>query len=134
MTESPLMRHLVEQHRTLMAELKAMGEMAPAELNNIATLRPPIAQAVIDRLSRHVATLRDAHRPSAAPAPIADPIRAARAWLIDVPRPSTDNVVRLMNELRQHMLKCGFVPSPVAYSYSAKRTEFATWLAEQVAA
>lgn len=134
MSASPLMRHLAQQHQTLMAELETMGSAAPVELASVANLLPPVAQDVIDRLSRHVATLRDSHRPPAAPAPVADPIKAARAWLIDTPRPSAENVARLMNELRLRMQACGFVPSPSAYSYSAKRSEFAAWLAEQVAA
>ncbi len=135
MSASPLMRHLVNGHAALIAELEAMGEAAPAELASVDTLLPPVAQDVIDRLSRHVATLRDAHRKPADPGPFdyPNPIAAARAWLIDTPRPSADNVARLMNELRLHMQKCGFVPTSAAYSYSAKRTEFAAWLAEQVA-
>jgi hypothetical protein len=106
------MRHLVQQHQTLIAELETMGAAAPVELASVANLLPPVAQDVIDRLSRHVATLRDAHRRPEDPAaaPVADPLKAAREWLRDAPpRANADNVyafaytVTVRNTVGEHI-------------------------------
>ena len=137
MSTSPLMRHLVQQHQTLIAELETLGAAAPVELASVANLLPPVAQDVIDRLSRHVATLRDAHRRPEDPAaaPVADPLKAAREWLRDAPpRATADNVNTFAKDLNRHMHACGFTPSASAYSVNAKRTEFAAWILEQVPA
>lgn len=134
MSTSPLMRHLVQQHQFLISELETMGAAVPAGLGSVAELQPPVAQGVIDRLSRHVATLRDAHRAPTEPAgaPAADPIKAAREWLRDAPpRANADNVNAFAKDLNRHMHACGFTPSANAFSVNAKRTEFVNWLAEQ---
>ena len=132
---SPLMPHLLERYQSLAKELDGMGELVPAELTITLDTTPPIAQGVLDKLSRLVAARRDAHRAPADPgAPAASQAErdAAIAWLRDAPRATADNMGKFAKELGDHMFLCGFKPPKEAYNLNAKREAFAAWLTEQV--
>jgi len=133
---SPLMPHLLERYQSLAKELDGMGELVPAELTITLDTTPPIAQGVLDKLSRLVAARRDAHRAPADPgAPAASQAErdAAIAWLRDAPRATADNMGKFAKELGDHMFLCGFKPPKEAYNLNAKREAFAAWLTERVA-
>lgn len=135
---SPLMPHLIERYRALLDELAKMGDTPPADLAIGLDTTPPIAQTILDKLSRYVAQKRDLHRapadPSAPPAPSMAEIDAAKAWLRDAPRANADNMGKFAKELADHMFLCGFKPPANAYNLNAKRDAFQTWLLEQVPA
>lgn len=135
---SPLMPHLIERYRALLDELAKMGDTPPAELVIGLGTTPPIAQTILDKLSRYVAQKRDLHRapadPNAPPAPSMAEIDAAKAWLRDAPRATADNMGKFAKELGDHMFLCGFKPPANAYNLNAKRDAFQTWLLEQVPA
>jgi hypothetical protein len=133
---SPLMPHLIERYRALLDELAKMGDTPPAEMVIGLDTTPPIAQTILDKLSRHVAQRRDTHRtpadPSAPPAPSMAEIDAAKAWLRDAPRANADNMGKFAKELADHMFLCGFKPPAGAFNLNAKREAFQAWLLEQV--
>lgn len=135
---SPLMPHLLERYQALAKELDGMGELVPAELTIGIDTTPPIAQGVLDKLSRYVAQKRDLQRapvdPNTPPAPSMAEIEAARAWLRDAPRANADNMGAFAKALGDHMFLCGFKPPANAYNLNAKREAFVAWLAEQVPA
>jgi len=132
---SPLMPHLLERYQALAKELDGMGELVPADLTIGIDTTPPIAQGVLDKLSRLVAARRDTQRAPADPgAPAASQAErdAAIAWLRDAPRATADNMGKFAKELGDHMFLCNFKPPKEAYNLNAKREAFAAWLTERV--
>lgn len=141
---SPLMPHLLERYQALAKELDGMGELVPADLTIGIDTTPPIAQGVLDKLARYVATKRDLHRtpadPSAPPAHSAPPgagdgpMAAAKAWLADSGRrANADNMTAFAAELTRHMKACGCVVAGEP-NLNRKRDAFAAWILEQVPA
>lgn len=141
---SPLMPHLLERYQALAKELDGMGELLPADLTIGIDTTPPIAQGVLDKLARYVATKRDLHRtpadPSAPPAHSAPPgagdgpMAAAKAWLADSGRrANADNMTAFAAELTRHMKACGCVVAGEP-NLNRKRDAFAAWILEQVPA
>jgi len=135
---SPLMPHLLERYQTLAKELDGMGELVPADLTFGIDTTPPIAQGVLDKLSRYVAQKRDSHRPPghSAPAGAGDgPLAAAKAWLADSGRrANADNMTAFAAELQRHMTACGCVLTTKEPNLNRKRDAFAAWILEQVPA
>lgn len=142
---SPLMPHLLERYQALAKELDGMGDLLPADLTIGIDTTPPIAQGVLDKLARYVATKRDLHRtpadPSAPPAHSAPagagdgPLAAAKAWLADSGRrANADNMAAFAAELQRHMTACGCVLTTKEPNLNRKRDAFAAWILEQVPA
>lgn len=135
---SPLMPHLLERYQALAKELGGMGELVPADLTIGVETTPPVAQGVLDKLSRYVAQKRDTHRPPghSAPAGAGDgPLAAAKAWLADSGRrANADNMTAFALEMARHMKACGCILATNEPNLNRKRDAFAAWILEQVPA